>query len=502
MDGDNVRLILGFKVKQYRLKQGLSLKQLAARTGLSISFLSEIEKGKKYPKPEKIVLLARALGISFDELVSMKMGEELDSLNAVLNSSLLKEFPFHFFGIAPGDFLDLITSSPQKAGAFIRTILEIGKAYDMHVEHFYFATLRSYQKLHNNYFEEIEVAAERFVREQKWDMNPPIKKERFQKILEADYGYVIDEQTLNQYPELQKFRSVWVDSKPPRLLVNEKLLASQKAFILGREIGYNYLGLKERAITSSWLKVRSFEQVLDNFKASYFAGALMINRDLLYEDISKFFQNQSWDGEAFLAMMRRYDATPEMFLYRLSQIIPRFFGLKEIFYLRFNNAAGSQKYRLTKELNMSRVNVPYGIGLNEHYCRRWLSISLLNRLAEQQKQRNAKFTIIAAQRSKFIESDAEFFTITLARPLALIEGTNSSMSIGFLMNDDFKQRVRFWNDPKVPTVRVNETCERCGLNRSECSERVAPPEIYQQVQTQKVREKVLEEMLKNFDAIP
>ncbi len=119
--GENLRLILGLKLKQFRLKKGLQLKELARKSGLSISFLSEIEKGKKYPKPEKIMLLAQALDISFDDLVSLKVDEELGDLTSLLNSPFIKEFPFELFGITPRDLMDLAKDSPAKAGAFIRT---------------------------------------------------------------------------------------------------------------------------------------------------------------------------------------------------------------------------------------------------------------------------------------------------------------------------------------------------------------------------------------------
>ncbi|MGH7457236.1 MAG: ImmA/IrrE family metallo-endopeptidase, partial [bacterium] len=333
--------------------------------------------------------------------------------------------------------------------------------------------------------------------EHHWPLKPPISSKRLKSVLVEEYGYVLDETTLNRYPELQGFRSIWIDSDPPRLLLNPRLLPAQKTFILGREIGFQYLGLKERAATSSWLKVESFEQVLNNFKASYFSGALFINRELLQQNLAEFFQKTRWDGESFLEIMRRYAATPEMFLYRLSQLVPKRFDLPETFYLRFNNEAGSDIFRLTKELNMTRMLVPHGIGLNEHYCRRWLSISLFKQLVARQKQGEKSYgrmpaAIVAAQRSRFIESDAEFFVITVARPLMLTEGANSSISLGFLINDAFKKTARFWDDPAVPRVEVNETCERCGLSEALCQDRVAPPVIYRQQQQQKTRERVLQ----------
>ena len=64
--GENIRLNLGLKLKQFRLKKEMQLTVLAEKSGLSISFLSEIEKGKKYPKTEKIMMLAQARDISFD----------------------------------------------------------------------------------------------------------------------------------------------------------------------------------------------------------------------------------------------------------------------------------------------------------------------------------------------------------------------------------------------------------------------------------------------------
>ena len=498
ISSENLRLILGIKLKQLRQKKGYSLKALAEKTNLSLSYLSEIEKGKKYPKPEKMIQLAGALEIPFEELVSLKVDAALDPIKAVLNSSFIQEFPFQLFGIAPEDVFGLVTESPIKAGALVRTLLEIAQSYGMQVEHFLFAALRSYQQMHQNYFEDLEKAAAAFIDQHSWKGDPPIDSGQLRKILIDEYGYVLDETTLNQYSELQGFRSIWINSAPPKLLINGKLLSNQKAFILGREIGYCYLGLKERATTSSWLKVESFEQVLNNFKASYFSGALLINRDLLVQDLARFFQKERWDGEGFLALMRRYGATPEMFLYRLSELVPKFFGLQEIQFFRFNNEAGLDIYHLTKLLNMSRVFVPHGIGLNEHHCRRWLSIRLLKGLAERQKRGDREATIIAAQRSRYMALNAEFFTIALARPLALAKRTNSSVTLSFLIDDEFKKTVRFWDDPSIPRVDVNETCERCSLSEVLCKDRVAPAVIYHKEQSQKIREKVLHQLMQDL----
>ncbi|MEL7361776.1 MAG: helix-turn-helix transcriptional regulator, partial [Bacteroidota bacterium] len=61
-NADQLRLILGLKLKTLRQEQGRPLRDVAEAAGVSISYLSEIEKGKKYPKPEKLIELASALG--------------------------------------------------------------------------------------------------------------------------------------------------------------------------------------------------------------------------------------------------------------------------------------------------------------------------------------------------------------------------------------------------------------------------------------------------------
>ena len=101
MDESQLRFILGAKLKQLRNEKDLSLSDIATMSGVSVSYLSEIEKGKKYPAPATIIRLSRAIGVSFDELVSARMSGSLDPLTTILQSSFIREFPFELFGIKP-----------------------------------------------------------------------------------------------------------------------------------------------------------------------------------------------------------------------------------------------------------------------------------------------------------------------------------------------------------------------------------------------------------------
>ena len=94
----NLQYIIGMKLRNFRREKGLGLKQLSSLTGLSASYINEIEKGKKYPKAEKIMLLAEGLGVNYDDLVSISMTGRLGQMSELFfSSSVLGSFPFQFF---------------------------------------------------------------------------------------------------------------------------------------------------------------------------------------------------------------------------------------------------------------------------------------------------------------------------------------------------------------------------------------------------------------------
>jgi len=493
INSESLRFILGIKVKQYRQQAGLSLKQLAERTGLSISYLSEIEKGKKYPKPEKIILLAQGLDKSFDDLVSLQLDDELNPITALLNSPLFKEFPLQQFGIGLTDLFDLVTDSPSKAGAFVRTLLEIGRGYDMQVEHFLLASLRSYQKMHLNYFAELEEHAQAFRQEQDLDPSRDISLDWLETLLRDRYQCQVRYDDFEDVPDLQPLRSICVS--PRKLVINSRLMPQQRKFVLAKEIGYRYMALAERALTSSWIKVESFEQVYNNFKASYFAGALLIPEPVMLQDLRDWLSQPTFDGDRLAAIMDRYDATPEMFVYRMSQLMPHHFGLHKMHYMRLHNEVGVDKYEIAKELNTTNVFIPRGIGPSEHHCRRWVSVKALKEVGERQQAGETPQVAIAAQRSRFIAQDQAFFNIAVVRPLSLGQNSNTGMTLGFLVDDHFKETAAFWNDPNVPQMDVHETCERCPL--TDCQSRVAEPTLHRARQKQHNRENALQRYLEN-----
>lgn len=490
----DIRLIFGLKLRQLRQEKDLSLVELAEKCGLSVSYLNEIEKGKKYPKAEKIAALANALGVTYDKLVSLKTGKTLSPVTRFLENSFIRELPLDIFGIDKNKLVELVSNAPAKVTAFISTLNKIARDYDLTQEQFYFAAVRSYQEMHENYFDEIEQAVEKFIEEYKINVSKPVSVETLKNIVVEKFGYTIDEKHLGSVPALQNMRSVFL-SNGKRFMINNKLAGSQQAFIYAKEIGYQYLGLKERAYTTPWNKANSFEQVLSNMKASYFAGALLINRERLTKNLKMFFSKKHFDSEKLLAMMEKFDASPEMFMHRLTNIIPHYFGLNNLFFLRFNNNFGEEEFSLSKELHLSQLHQPHRNELNEHYCRRWISISVFQKLEEIKKQKKYKGPIVAAQRSKYADSGNEYFCITLARRLGRTPHANLSVTIGFLVNNDFKKKVAFWADAQVPVKIVNETCERCNI--SDCKERMAKAYVLEKQNRLREVENAVKELMKD-----
>lgn len=490
---ENLKAIFGLKLRQYRESRELSTQDLAAKAGVSASYINEIEKGKKYPKADKIMSLATALEVDYDEMVSLKLGKQLGQLSELLKSNALHEIPLELFGIKTSDLVGLMGDDPAKFSALIQTLLEIARIYDVRVEHFLLAALRSYQELHDNYFDSLEGAAQTFLEKHDWSELPTVSYEKLKTLLEDEHSYEIIESAFEDQPELQAFRSVFVPGKQPKLFVNDQLIDNQKAFVLGREVGFAILGLEERALTSSWIKVESFNQVLNNFKASYFSGAILMNSYTLVRKLQAFFNKDGWEPKALLDIMNYFDTTPETFTHRLTQILPHYFGLDQLFFLRFHNRPGSQKYKLSKELHLSQLHNPHRVNPSEHYCRRWVTVTLLQDLADSNLHDAGSEPLIDIQRSQFYGTDNEYLCISMARPLALSSDTNSCITLGLLYNDALQKNVNFADDSAIRARVVNESCERCPI--PDCRERAAEPIISEQDQQQAQRETALQEFL-------
>ena len=68
MSGKDLRAILSKNIKLYRSYHGWSQADLAEKANISITFLSNIERGIKWPYPDTLVNIAKALNVEEFEL--------------------------------------------------------------------------------------------------------------------------------------------------------------------------------------------------------------------------------------------------------------------------------------------------------------------------------------------------------------------------------------------------------------------------------------------------
>ncbi len=488
----NQRIILGLKVKQLRLDKGLSFKNLSESTGMSVSYLNEIEKGKKYPKKQKIQLLAKALETTEAALTSDQLTHGLAPVGALLQSNFLNELPLDLFGIDLSKVVDIVANAPLKVGAFISTLVELSRTYQVREENFYFRALRAYQELHNNYFEDIESESDRFVKLYDIPIGEAVEMELLGNILKERFGYEIVEGGLDKYPELSHLRSVFIP-KSKQLLLHSKLNDMQKAFQLAKELGFGFLGLKERPYTSSFHKVNSFEEVLNNYKAGYFAVAILVNRESFVRDLKHFFNQNKWDSKLLKALTEKYQASPTVLFQRFN-VLPKYFGLENSFFLRFFHNLPSDQFVINKELHLNRKHRPHSNGLDEHYCRRWLSLSLLKQLKQEKIDESLREPIFGIQRSQYIGTNDEYICVTMARPSYPTPNRNASITIGVLIDENAKKTIKFLDDPDIPKMQVNVTCERCAL--SDCVDRAVEPTAIQRRERQLLIENRLKKLFK------
>jgi len=71
------------RVRELRSSKNLTLKNLAEKTGLSVSYLSDVERGNTNPSLNTIEVIADALEVSVQNLITgVEFAEELD-INAL-----------------------------------------------------------------------------------------------------------------------------------------------------------------------------------------------------------------------------------------------------------------------------------------------------------------------------------------------------------------------------------------------------------------------------------
>jgi len=468
MQKRTLNLIFGLKVRLLRQQMGLTLQQLSERTGTGVGYLHDIEKGKKLPSADKTLLLASALETTYDYLVSPTASKKLQPIVDLLESDFFKHYPLEMFGLEPAKIIELLSDEPEKVTTFVSAILSIARNYHVTQENLYLVALRSYQNVHDNYFENLEESARVFRTTQGLDVQTPVPAAALEECLYAHFHVRVDRVRMNQIPALRGLRSYFATTTRT-LFLNARLSSAQEKFLLARELAFQHLKPEVRPYETILLQPDSYEVLLNNFKASYFASALLMDEHQLAADFRRCAASTQWNPAEWIGLAERYDVTAEMLLQRLTNVLPKQLGIKDLFFIRMRGNAALNRFAMTKELHLSGQQSPYPTERDEHYCRRWISIDILRQL----RTTGAKGVVAAAQVSRYWQSPNTYLCISMAKMEQPGSRDGVSVTLGLLLNDALHRQVCFLNDPHLPDKTVHTTCETCSI--ANCEARAAAP---------------------------
>ncbi|HUR10906.1 MAG TPA: hypothetical protein VM012_06030, partial [Flavitalea sp.] len=197
----------------------------------------------------------------------------------------------------------------------------------------------------------------------------------------------------------------------------------------------------------------------------------------------------TWNAQSWMDLVTEYDVTPEMMMERMTNLLPRHFGIDHLFFLRMNGNGIDLHYEMTKELHLSQLHNPYGNALHEHYCHRWISIKSIKDVVAQAAAKKYTAPLVEAQISQYWQTHNRYLCITMAKPLTREGLLSDSVTIGLLIDQNLIHTMPFVNDPAIIVRTVHTTCERCGI--LDCLERVASPVVLQKLDLKIEQEKAL-----------
>jgi len=461
----NERILFGLKLRQLRLSRELSFQQLAKLTGISVSYLNEIEKGKKSPKPDKLADLASALEVAPEVLTDPTLEAQMMPVVDLLRSNFLNELPLDRFGIELSKIVEIISSAPARVGAFISTLLELSRNHALLDENFYAGALRSWLEMHENYLEDSEAFAKTLRDALGWSADYVASSKELSEVLLDRHDTRVLLGALGKEPAFSGLETVFIRTDRS-LLTAASLEERDLRYHLARELGYLEMDIRERNCEAPMVRVRSFDRALAHARAHAFAGALLLPAQRVDAELHSFFGDGEPALDIFQGLLERYRVTPSLMLDRVAALIPRFRDIRSLFFIQLTETDRGN-LQVTRELHLGERHRPHSTSLLEHYCRRWIGTRLLLRGRSDLQ--------IGLQVERFHGSEAEYLVLAIAD--AQHDGCRQAVFLGMPLTAELEATIPSLLKADLQRREVNNTCERCAI--LDCAERAAPP-IYEQ----------------------
>ena len=496
LDKITLHRIFGLKLRYYREnygkenedggKKGMTPDTLAKKTGLSKSYLNEIEKGKKFPKIEKIGLLAEALGIDRDILIAEKGPPALEPVIDFLQLDLVRLIPEEILEVDYSKFFEFVAQADLGIGAFFTTINRVVKNYKMNKGHFFETLLHSHIKLHRNYFEEIENEASQVKNTKMADHTGPLTSTVLERTLLERYAVKVERSSLAKKEALSGTHS-YFSSKKKTLFLNSGLTSGEENYSMAYEIAFQEKQMDRQLFANPPYRKDSFMQLHNHYKAKYFAGALLMDEKTVTNEMREIFEKKEWEPGSLVALTKKYNVSAELLLNRWANLIQERFGINNIFLIKIKSNAGYEKFDMSDTLNFFHLYEPIIYEKNEHFCRRWVSIKTVKSL---KREKDSNRMIDGVQISKYWKPGSGSYLCLSIAQKDMLESKGKegfSFTLGLQINEKLHRHIKFLDEDSLTVRQVYTTCEQCGVVK--CGDRAAEEkenteeEKYQQIET-------------------
>ena len=175
----------------------------------------------------------------------------------------------------------------------------------------------------------------------------------------------------------------------------------------------------------------------------------------------------------------------------MTNLLPKDFQLKNLFFLRLSHKIGSDFYQINKELHITHQQEPHANETNEHYCRRWVSVKTIDEAIKQNKPH-----FFDAQISSYANSGNEYLVFSSATKDPFLHDTIRSISVGILINPTMKKKFKLIDAKPLVKRIVGVTCETCAVK--DCLERAAPPIVLERKKRHENTDAVVQQFMNQY----
>lgn len=485
-----VRLIFGLKVNQLRQKNDMSLDVLSKESGISKSYINEIEKGKKYPQADKIISLSRALGVTYDHMVSLQLDGELAQLNDILLSDKMQVIPLTSFGLDESTLVEMMIDNPEKTQLMLSTLLSFTQYKGLTKKDFLISSSTAHKESHNNYFAHLEEHSQQ-CRGSFFSSFDVINSDNLINYAKKQFDIDTKLLTEEEFAAFHQIHSVYVEKKR-LLLLNPKLSEVQKVFCIAKEMG-NHCHKQNitRILSFPMQEYDNFEQVKNDIESTYFAKAFLAPKDSLIEDLKELFAQETFQQELFETMLAKYSISAFNLLRRMTNLWREIFAFNRFFLLAFSHERNSTKFEMNLDLNFLEQNRPE-TNDDDHYCRRTSARGIIiNHLGNPVGSNEIRSKISKLHMAGHV---LNLFTLSAIEENELEPNIVKSLTIATLTTPTVLDTVKFLNS--LESTDVGYTCETCVVKN--CAEREAPAILIKKELEDKELKQNISELIKNY----